>query len=173
MRAHVKSDADSHTVSADVRMGWSCCVVPLEQPNICSVDIYGADVNKHWAGSDIMLTSYWSRARQVLLSSVHDVYFVCRRDRSHIELILKRYRLILNCACPCLALLLVSVYFCCMCLDQVAMRRACGKHRDRISNTEFWRGKRALERPRRRWSEERRWMHLPQDSGSLLRLGFC
>jgi hypothetical protein len=38
-------------------------------------DVYGADINKHWTGSYIILASYWSIAREVPLSTVHTMYF--------------------------------------------------------------------------------------------------
>jgi hypothetical protein len=34
-------------------------------------DVYGASINKHCPGSDIILASYWSRAGEVPFRAVH------------------------------------------------------------------------------------------------------
>jgi hypothetical protein len=43
---------------------------------LCSVqDVYRADINIHWPGSDITLACYCTKIWEVPLSTVHSMYF--------------------------------------------------------------------------------------------------
>jgi hypothetical protein len=50
--------------------------VKKEQGNSCPCiqDVCGADINKHWPGSDIILASNWTKALEVPLSVVHPMF---------------------------------------------------------------------------------------------------
>jgi hypothetical protein len=43
-------------------------------------DKHGADINKHWPGSDIILASYWKMSWEVHLSAIHAIVNVTQNQ---------------------------------------------------------------------------------------------